>query len=644
MDAVQDPSSILFYLRSGKDISPLISQTESPSEVGSKKSSLDCKQMIVSAFAPQVPISCSDEVDKIAEGFGFHSFFQLFKPFGDKIQNKFQIKDSQLISRTADNFSLKFTRPLDHLLSIQDAQKGTANQLLNQQSLEILMEEYIRNVNDEILKLTDTPEDKITGSLLRSSIYSKYFSKFISNSNITAFEYMNHPISSFLIISANETYEQARTLLIQFKNTKIPEFLSMDDILPIFIIIHDEKDDEEHQKAFQLKDQIKKQLYIDGFVLPFSLNKELPSTRLKPPLLLLSVEEELQEIKFSNKEQPVLPNSNCIYISTLLKEIIQKKIIPFMEQKIATWDEQVITPRKSITGRLFKVSKRYFGGGSTKNQATNEKHSNFNVEKGYYINQSTEAITRKLADWSFMLRDYKYAYTTYEISKKDFLSDKAWNYLASTQEMAAISLLMGATNITSKLKNDTIDPLLDSANYTYLARCGLKTYALRSILIVSELFCTLRDGWESSPAALKWVQKALDDKIVGKVGKSLLYQRISYIYTLYVSSQAKIIMSRKLIKDTPENTQEEPQHTHELFNKLATPHMATIGLTRKRKAALWSLLAAKDWDPQLHPLEVKLCLESTNPIYNEDISFVKNPNGLYQKLLNTSIQTLKVVE
>jgi hypothetical protein len=593
--------------------------------------------MIVSAFAPQVPVSCSDEVDKLAENFGYHSFFHLLKPFGDRLQHQFQIKDSQLISRTADDFSLKFTRPLDHLLSIQEADKTGKGQLLSHHSLEILMEEYINNVNEEILKLQKNTGDETVKSLLRNSIYSKYYSKFLSSSKITPFEFMNHPVASFLIISANETYEQARKLLVDFENTKLPEYLRVDDILPIFIVVYDEDNDKLQQKAAQLREHIKKQLFIDSFVLPFSTNKDLPSSKLKPPFLLLSVDEELQEMQMRSKDVSMISNVNSSHISLLLKEIIQKKIIPFMEQKIATWDEQVIIPRKSITGRLFNVSKRYFGGSSTKNQTTNEKHSNFNAEKGYYISQSTEAITRKLADWSFMLRDYKYAYTTYEISKKDFLSDKAWNYLASTQEMAAISLLMGATNITSKLKNDTIDPLLDSANYTYLARCGLKTYALRSILIVTELFCTLRDGWESSPAALKWITKALDDKLVGKIGKTLLYQRIGYIYTLFVSSQAKVILSRKLIKDTSENAE-----TIENPEKLQTPHMATIGLTRNRKAALWSLLAAKDWSPDFQPLHVKLCLEDTKPIYSHDAAFVSREGSLYKRLETEAEKKLKL--
>lgn len=310
-----------------------------------------------------------------------------------------------------------------------------------------------------------------------------------------------------------------------------------------------------------------------------------------------------------------------------------------MEQKIATWDDQVVTPRKSITGRLFNVSKKYFGG-SKNQQTTNEHSSNYNLEKASYGFGSFEALTRKLADWSFMLRDYRYAYTAYELAKKDFLSDKAWAHLASAQEMAAISLLMGATNITSKIKNDTIDPLVDSSNYTFLARCGLKTYALRSILIVSELFCTLRDGWSSAPAALKWVRKAISDNLVGRIGKSLLLERVSYINSIYMSSQAKIILSKKLLHSQEKNESSSDIH-NENPSKVQKDNMATIGLTNNRKAALWNLIAAKDWDPVSQPLQVQICLDMTTEIY-EGKQFVERESSLYRKLRSGAQKNLQI--
>lgn len=627
MDPFLSTGNLPFYLDRGQDISALIEQDQS--SIASKRTSIDCKRLITSAFSPQITIASSEEVDKIAAGFGFHSFFQLLKPFGDHIQHKFQIKDSQLVSRVADDFSVRFTRPLSDLLSVQEAEIKERHkiQLFNQHSFELLLAEYIQSI-DLHLKNAKKNNDKALEILLKDSIYMKFFTKLLSSSTITSFESINHPVASFIIISANDTYDHARHMLIDFKSTKLPEFMSIDDILPIFLIVHDESQESDQKKAFQLKDHIKKQLFADAFVLGLSTNKEANPQMLLPPLLS-SIDEELQNTHLTSIGTPTLPASTITSIYQVLIDIIQRKIIPFMEKKIATWDDQVISPRKSITGRLFNVSKRYFGG--SKNQQTGGEHSsNYNLERGSYGSGSVEALTRKLADWSFMLRDYRYAYTTYELARKDFLSDKAWPHLASAQEMAAVSLLMGATNITSKIKNDTIDPLVDSSNYTFLARCGLKTYALRSILIVSELFCTLRDGWSSAPAALKWVRKALSDNLVGRIGKSLLLERVAYINSIYMSSQAKIILSKKLLH--PEEKTEETKELEALNPlKLQKDNMATIGLTNNRKAALWNLIAAKDWDPVSQPLQVQICLDMTKDVY-QDKSFVERESSLYKKL------------
>lgn len=45
---------------------------------------------------------------------------------------------------------------------------------------------------------------------------------------------------------------------------------------------------------------------------------------------------------------------------------------------------------------------------------------------------------RKLADFAFMLREWKLAYSTYDIIRKDFANDKAWKYAAGAQVRASI--------------------------------------------------------------------------------------------------------------------------------------------------------------------------------------------------------------
>lgn len=628
MDSNLSINNALFYRSTGRDVTPLL-QTLSCGEVDDKRSSEECKKLIVSAMSPQVCVYASEQADQVATKLQFHSLLQLLKPFGDRIEHKFQIKDSHFISKTIDEFSLRFVPPLEHMLSVQQAESGTKAQLFNYQSLELLMTEYIQLVDLELQKCG--AEDKLMKRLLKKSIYVKFLTKLLASSSITSFESINQPVASFFFITGEESYEQARQMLIQYKSAKLPEYLSIDDIIPVFIIITDQTNADQQEKSAQLREHIKKQLFVEAFVLSLDLNSNddsVPSVVLNPPILC-TVDEELQNTHLSSTPNPSLPTANLTAIYQLLKDVIQKKLIPFMEKKITTWDEQVIVPRKSITGRLFNVSRKYFG---SKRETPNELSGNYNSELGIYRYNSTQTLTKKLADWSFMLRDYRYSYTTYELAKKDFLNDKAWTHLASASEMAAISLLMGAANITSKLKNDTIDPLMDNSNYTYLARCGLKTYALRSILVVSELFCNLRDTWSNAPTAIKWVQKALNDKLVTKTGKVVLLERIGYYYSICISAQAKAIMTRKLITEKSQdemNDDEDVDFVNPL--KLNIRNIATMGNTRQRKSALFKLIAARNWDPVSEPLQVLMCLQDTKTVYQGTV-IGEREGGLLKRL------------
>lgn len=49
-----------------------------------------------------------------------------------------------------------------------------------------------------------------------------------------------------------------------------------------------------------------------------------------------------------------------------------------------------------------------------------------------YPYQTQEAQTRRLADFAFMIRDYKLAASTYEFVKKDASNDKAWRDAAQS--------------------------------------------------------------------------------------------------------------------------------------------------------------------------------------------------------------------
>lgn len=620
-------------------------ETQAPRtpRIGDKSSSARCKATILKALSPQVSVHSSQQTDQLAAHFGFHSFFQLLKPLGDDIPHKFQVKDTQLISRTIDDFSVRFVPPLGDILQLQSAsgsaggragptKRAQQHELFSVASLELYLSEFISSLGSELKQsvLSGNTQHELA---IKDSIYQKFFSKVLSSGLVTSFDTINHPILSLVVVRGTDDYETGKNLLVQyekaFNSSATPQYLNLVDVVPVFMVLYDENDEAEKSSALELKDLFKKRLCVDSFVVKLTMNRDHNPVPFAPASLL-SIDEELalNHIAASTgQHQLKFPAANKTSLNLAIIDIIQKKLIPFMEQKIAQWDEQVIVPKKSLTGRFFNVSKKYFNS-NTSSSAT--EAASYNPVTNEYSKASPELVTRKLADWAFMLRDYKYAYMTYDISKKDFLAHKAWTFLASVQEMAAISLLMGATNITSKIKNDTIDPLLDSANYTYLSRCGLKTFALRSTIITSELFCTLRDGYTSTPSAIKWLSKSLDDKLLGRIGRSLILERIGYIYSICMSSQAKILLSKPV---SPVQKDQDDALTNP--HKLKQKNIATIGLTRDRKSAFWYLLAAKDWDPISNPLQAHCCLDLASSVYQNNI-IAERDSSLYRKLVTAT--------
>ena len=88
---------------------------------------------------------------------------------------------------------------------------------------------------------------------------------------------------------------------------------------------------------------------------------------------------------------------------------------------------------------------------------------------------------RKLADHAFMLRDYRFAMSTYETVKKDFQGVEKYNkYLAGVQEM------IGLCGLISDMSRGPFEPYLDSAVGLY-RDCKVPYYAERSVLFYYEM-------------------------------------------------------------------------------------------------------------------------------------------------------------
>lgn len=211
-------------------------------------------------------------------------------------------------------------------------------------------------------------------------------------------------------------------------------------------------------------------------------------------------------------EAPVVQYGRCMTagdvnnVKAMVREFAIQSMIPFMERNIQHWNEQVASARRGLTGRLFGASRRLFGT-STRSPTSQSVQTitvqGANVPVGastltIYPYAAPEAQMRKLADYAFMLRDYKFAHTIYDTVRRDYATEKAYKYHAGTQEMMGICLLMTNQPLTNKTD---VDRHFELAVQQYLGRCRSPYHATRTTIVYYELL-KARRMWKDIPTAL----------------------------------------------------------------------------------------------------------------------------------------------
>lgn len=281
---------------------------------------------------------------------------------------------------------------------------------------------------------------------------------------------------------------------------------------------------------------------------------------------------------------PYLFESDEASVKNFVRELVTQSVIPIMERTCATWNDQVASRRRGIGGRFMSMSKKWSPFGTSSRTSTSSpgstvsSGSNYDSLQGFYRPDAPEAILRKLADYAFMLRDFKLAQSTYDLLRTDYNNDKAWKYYAGANEMSAISLLLGFQQLPVRSKGDTIDQMLDAACYSYITRCGAPYYALRALAMGVELLA-LRGGSGSDEAA-RWACRVSELDLVGMVGHALFAERIGACFASRRGTGSRGWGSRK------------------------------------RKSALWNVLATQDWVKMERNKQAERCMTDVFKMYH----------------------------
>ncbi|KAJ3018711.1 Trafficking protein particle complex 8, partial [Thoreauomyces humboldtii] len=226
------------------------------------------------------------------------------------------------------------------------------------------------------------------------------------------------------------------------------------------------------------KDSIASPMTDEGF----PIFKERPDRIDKHGLLGLGSSSRMDGPAEPQKPQygAYLTSDDLQGLHIFAKQFATQKLIKHMETSVQQWNEQVASNRRGLTGRLNRlVGLKYFGGGAKAPGAAPVPVTNRQGVTIFPYN-APEMIMRRLADFAFMLRDYRLAFGTYDSVRKDFQgNEKFLKYHAGTQEMLGLTL-----TLMDGVGRGTVDSYLDAAvsgyhdtNVTlYLARAGMLHY------------------------------------------------------------------------------------------------------------------------------------------------------------------------
>ncbi|WBW71888.1 TRAPP III complex subunit Trs85b [Schizosaccharomyces osmophilus] len=521
----------------------------------------ELRTIIREAYVPRISVICSRDADEFAISKGFpQGFWELLYPFGDRVRGKVRRRNMQDNMVTLEKTSLQFV-PVDSLEShLSDVPVVSIRDILTSKNRTLVLPEapskYTFGIHYKNL-------ERWAWNLAHEESYemstAMYIRQLLTGMPVASFETFSHPVAHLVVVTSHNPtpFESLRELINSLTQISFPAFVS-NDIIYFFVYVHDE-DQHDIELSMAIFDTMLQTFGERGYFLRLHSQKatlDYEHTIPFPCSSWLSAEERLLMLNGSQKEQHLLFESDADSIKRLVSHIAFNGVIPHLDKCIRIWDDQYASPRRGFTGKLFFASKKLI---STQN---NSHNSNFFASSNVYRPDSIEAYLRRLADYSFMLRDYTHANQIYEIASKQYANDDAYLYYAAASEMIVVTehiihLDRPYMSLTNKLR---LNECMQSAMENYSNKPFNSYYhAARCFLLLGQFLSSLPNPRVDDAA--NWNAGLVFSKRLGPVGRAIIFQQ-----------------------------------TYELYRRTERTNIdSSTEMKRHRKTAFWCIMAADAW-------------------------------------------------
>jgi len=199
---------------------------------------------ITQAFGPTIAVVASRECEEMIREKGYSGLLDILRPFGDRIEGKVIIRDSQAMSNSVEDFSVKFVDFHYYPQSLSNGRdvaahgpyaptKRAAPQYIpggDLLAIERLLERHVETA------------DSKDGS--GSGEYSFFLRRVLSAVPLSAHETFSHPVACVLAVSSRhpEPIDALLGLYNTTNNAPIPRYIDA-GFLRYYVLIHDEEKD-----------------------------------------------------------------------------------------------------------------------------------------------------------------------------------------------------------------------------------------------------------------------------------------------------------------------------------------------------------------------------------------------------------------